>query len=172
MFTRFVLAVFLGIAWVMLTGRLGVDSFVLGFILSFIVLTLLQGGNWKLAGRALKPGAAITYFADLIRQILTSDFDLMRRILSPGQPEHAGLLEIPVGSKSDVVAALSAHAITSAPGSFVADYADNDTMLIVHSIDRTQRETLEAQQKRRAELAGLMLDETRGQKPRKKEARA
>jgi multicomponent K+:H+ antiporter subunit E len=152
-----ILSVIVALVWVMLTGHTSIESALIGFVLGLTIVTLLERSRELGTRRTRVTGipALLLYLVKLLREILSSDVMVARRIITNQPTEAAGMFELPVGGKSETIAALSAHAITSAPGTFVVDFGE-ETML-VHLIDLELRPEIEAQQKRRYELCERML---------------
>jgi len=152
-----ILSIVVALVWVLLTGHTSIESALIGFVLGLTIMTLMERSREAGTPHTRIKGipALLLYLVKLLREILSSDVMVARRILTNQPAEDAGMFELPVGGKSETIAALSAHAITSAPGSFVVDFGE-ETML-VHLIDIKQRPEIEAQQKRRYELCERML---------------
>lgn len=150
-----VLIILLSIMWMMLTGIITLESFILGVLLSAaIVIALLprRPRRWKVSFGAV--GSLLWYVLVLLRQIFSSDFAVALRILSPKPVNNAGVVEIPVGSTSDSHAALSAHAITASPGSFAVGFktAGKQKVMLIHVIDEALVQEVNEQQAQRQKL--------------------
>jgi multicomponent Na+:H+ antiporter subunit E len=158
MFFWLVPVLLLSLVWMMLTGRLALDSFILGAVLSLAIVVLLVRSTTKEDGR-IRFSAFLRYLGVLFRQIAAGDALMVRRILSRQPVDNAGVFELPVGREDESTAALSAHAITSSPGSLVIDFLDDGKTMLVHTIDLALQPGLEADQRRRAELCGRMLND-------------
>lgn len=124
------------VLWVLVTDRLTLDGFLIGYVLSVTILLALGGQKMKLSLRRL-PGqgtALLIYLVVLSRDIFLSAFDVARRVLAPRIPLATGILEVPTQDDDAVIAALSAHSITITPGELVVDFKGNETMY-VHCLD-------------------------------------
>lgn len=147
--------------WMMLTARLALDSFVVGFALSIGVLLVIRRQidepEPRTSGRRLI--ALITYMSKTAVQILVADIGMIRRVLAPDPEANDGIIEVPVGSDRESVAALSAHAITITPGSLVVDFKDDAQTMLVHTIDLNMTESLLEEQRVRYPLCERMLED-------------
>lgn len=154
-----ILPLLLAVAWMLLTARIAVDSFILGYVLSTMVVVLLgraqnESGRLSIA----RPDALVMYMVILFRQIIASDVMVMQRIIS-NDTSDSGIVKVPVNSNRESVAAFSAHAITSSPGSFIVDFEADNTVMLIHSIDVEEEAALLKQQEQRATIAERMLSD-------------
>lgn len=153
-------AAVLAVVWMMLTARVALDSALLGLLLGLALVIPLSGARQPL-GRwtPQRVSAALLYGLNVLRAVLESDLDMARRILTPGPKAiNPGLIELPVGSDSSVMAALSAHALTATPGSIAVDFkSDNGQVIVAHLIDVDTQPDVEAVQQRRARLLRKVL---------------
>lgn len=154
------MALIFAVGWVMLTGQNGWDSLVLGLIVGMSLVLLLGIARQR---DKTRPGvygltAAVLYVLEVLREIIVSDFFVASRILSPKPLENDGMVELTVGCECEVIAALSAHAITAAPGSMVVDFDDDNQTMIIHVIDRDVLPDLQTEQLRRFGICERMLD--------------
>lgn len=146
MIQRLLLSIPMAIAWMMLTGLLSLESFLVGMFVSFLILSLLFP-NMK--PRTLKElrllertWAAIQYTLILFRDIYLSAMDVARRVLDPALPMNPGIIVTPTdyapkpdeADISELVAAISAHGITITPGELVIGFDGKDKMY-VHCLD-------------------------------------
>lgn len=161
MIQRYGMAVLLAFAWVFLTGRFALDSFILGLVIGLALVFIRPANDHKpetqFRGFQALPTTFI-YILEVLREILVSDFLVARRILSPKPVDNSGIVELTVGCECETIAAMSAHAITAAPGSMVIDFDDNNQTMQVHVIDRAIVEDLEKEQLRRFSMCERMLD--------------
>jgi multicomponent Na+:H+ antiporter subunit E len=136
-----VFAIPMALMWVLLTGRLTLDSFLVGYLVSFaLLLGILRNHALRegMMGRSL-PGRLVTlvvYTLTLFRDIFLSGIDVAKRVLAPTLLLRPGILAVPTQDPDEhaVVAALSAHSITITPGELVVDFDENRVMY-VHCLD-------------------------------------
>jgi multicomponent Na+:H+ antiporter subunit E len=81
-----------------------------------------------------------------------------RLVLDPALPVKPGIITIPSGCESELATALSAHAITLAPGEMVIEIGEDGAMY-THTLDATQAAdyVAEAQHLRRELLRKIFL---------------
>jgi multicomponent Na+:H+ antiporter subunit E len=146
MMQRFILSIPLAIAWMLLTGLVSIESFIVGVFVSFVVLSLLFPNQKPRTFKELRlwerTWAAIQYSLILFRDIYLSAMDVARRVVHPDLPMNPGIIltptdYTPLSEETDIsglVAAISAHGITITPGELVVGFAGNDKMY-VHCLD-------------------------------------
>jgi multicomponent Na+:H+ antiporter subunit E len=136
----------MALAWMPLTANISLGSFVVGFLLSFAVLTLLFRSQdqrvtikWQnLPDQAL---AGVVYMLILFRDIYLSAIDVSKRVLNPAMPLNPGIIGVSTqltpedqGEVAQTIAAISAHGITITPGELVVDF-DGTQIMYVHCLD-------------------------------------
>ncbi|MCZ7543174.1 MAG: Na+/H+ antiporter subunit E [Anaerolineae bacterium] len=128
----------LAFMWMAITGRLAVDSFVVGCVLGLSIVALLRPRAPKVSLRRLPDQllAAVVYAALLLRDMVLSSIDVARRVLSRDMRLKPGIIAVSTQdpAKSQLTAALSANAITLTPGELVVELEDNHIMYI-HCLD-------------------------------------
>jgi multisubunit Na+/H+ antiporter MnhE subunit len=140
--------------WVFMVGKATWDSALLGFIISLAAVTLLEANlprkRLPFHFQAVLP--TLIYTRNLLVEILTSDFDVALKVFSRKGESNSGVVRLPVGNDNVIAGALSAHSITSAPGSFVVGYEDEGQTMLVHLLDKDSIPELQQQQQRRFAL--------------------
>lgn len=171
MIGRGVLAIPMAFAWMLLTANISLESFGVGFVLSFAVLWLVAFSDPapKVTWRRLpdKTIAAIVYMVILLRDICLSAIDVARRVIDPAMPLNPGIIAVPTqiesaeikSSQADTLAAVSAHGITITPGELVVDFEGNRVMY-VHCLDVVASvRAAETNQARRVTLLRRIFDD-------------
>ena len=106
------------------------------------------------------PGAALAfmrYILILAYDLIVSGFQVARIVLSKSMPIRQGLSKLPTGVKSEMGAALSAHAITLTPGELVIEM-DDEGSLYTHCLDATPSgEYIREAQEMREELLDKIM---------------
>lgn len=143
---------FLFVIYLMLTGSLEPPNLVLALIVAIGISLLMPRNLPVVIPPARIPRflwAALRYFLVLIRDIVLGGIMTIRIVLSRKMPLKPGILAIPAGTKTELGAAMSAHAITLSPGELVIAM-DSDGVMYTHCLDveATAAEAAEAQAKR------------------------
>lgn len=138
MIQRLLLAVPMGIAWMVLTSNLALDAFLVGYVIGSAILMLVSPNGEKIEFARL-PGqlrALAVYTVVLGRDILLSGIDVAKKVIRKDMELRSGIIAVPTQdpTENDTIAALSAHAITITPGELVVDF-DGGRALYVHCLD-------------------------------------
>jgi multicomponent Na+:H+ antiporter subunit E len=147
-----ILALPVAALWVLVTDRLSLESFAVGYVLGIVVALVLGGRSARLRPRRIPAQMVelLLYSVTMIRDILLSSFDVARRVVDPKLPLASGIIEVDTEEDDTMIAALSAHSITVTPGEMVVDFGGNRRMF-VHCLDVNEAaETLQNAQARRA----------------------
>lgn len=132
------LALPMALVWMILTANVALDSFFVGYVLSFAILLLTRIERIAVNRRRL-PDQALAfciYSITLARDIWLSSVDVTKRVLNPRLPINPGVLKVMTmdEDESEFVAAFSAHGITITPGELVVDF-DGSRAMYVHCLD-------------------------------------
>lgn len=87
-----------------------------------------------------RPVAAIRYLGWLAVEVIKSNLDVSRRILTPGLPISPTIVRVPAGQKTEIGRALYANSITLTPGTVSIDVTENE--IEVHALSREAAEEL------------------------------
>jgi multicomponent Na+:H+ antiporter subunit E len=91
---------------------------------------------------------AMLYAPWLVWQIVRSNLDVARRILSPGLPIHPNVIRIRSGQRTDLGRVIYANSITLTPGTVAI--AVNGSEITVHALtEEAARDLLEGEMDRR-----------------------
>lgn len=134
--------------WLLLNGSLAWE-----YLLSGIIVTAILAG-WStlrfpiLAGIRITPRsikAFILFLGIFAFELVKSNFDVARRVLSPALPINPGIVAVKTKLADPVARLLLANAITLTPGTFTIDVA-GDTFFI-HWIDAGREDAPELSRK-------------------------
>lgn len=135
-----------------LTSNIEPLNILVGLILAVGVIFLVRPTvRSRSAGQSLRSFVAgLRYIGVLIYDVAASGIQTARLVLAPSLPIKPGVLPIPSNCDSDLGAALSAHAITLAPGEMVVEMDPENTMY-THALDASKAEAYvhDAQEMRR-----------------------
>jgi multisubunit Na+/H+ antiporter MnhE subunit len=141
----------LWLAYLALTANLELGNLVLGLLIATALTWLLQPQPRRIEVRRL-PAALLAlgrYLLVVAWDVVKSGLGVARILLDPALPIQPGIITIPSGCRSELATALSAHAISLAPGEIVVEI-DEDGLMYVHALDATRSKeyVAEAQQLR------------------------
>ncbi|MFQ3610536.1 MAG: Na+/H+ antiporter subunit E [Fimbriimonadales bacterium] len=129
--------------WFALSGKL--DALMLGtglvvvLLVSWVSAPLVSGTatTARLGRGTLK---VLAYFPWLIKEIIVSGVDVMRRVLHPKMPIDPKIVEMEVDLETDVAKVLLANSITLTPGTVTVEVEGNK--LIIHALTDKALESL------------------------------
>lgn len=158
--SRFLLAVPLAVIWIILSDHASIESFVIGYVLSLLIIRLVLQERTIRLNPARMPGqfiALVIYMMVLMRDILLSGIDVALRAVSL-RPLKPGIISVSVQDERSVVAGLSAHGITITPGELVVDFDQEKHVMYVHCLDADHAiANLEGDQARRLKMFRRIL---------------
>jgi multicomponent Na+:H+ antiporter subunit E len=144
----------LWLIYLALTANLKLNNLILGLLIA-IGLTLLMRpprGAFELRRMPTALLAVLRYLFVVLFDAIKSGLVVARLVLDPALPVKPGIVAIPSGCDSELATALSAHAITLAPGEVVIEIG-KDGVMYTHTLDATRAvEYVEEAQQMRREL--------------------
>jgi multicomponent Na+:H+ antiporter subunit E len=142
----------LWLVYLALTANPELANLALGLLIAVALTALLRPprGTFELRRLPAALLALVRYLFVVARDAIKSGLFAARLVLDPALPVKPGIIIIPSGCDSELATALSAHAITLAPGEMVVEIGEGGIMY-THTLDVTQAAeyVAEAQQLRR-----------------------
>jgi len=148
----------LWLVYLALTANLEWSNLLLGLLIATGLTRLLQPPRGTIELRRLPAAllALVRYLLVVLLNAVRSGVMVARLVLQPNLPLRQGIIAIPSGCDSELATALSAHAITLAPGEMVIEIGEGGVMY-THALDATHSAeyVAEAQQLRRELLSEI-----------------
>lgn len=157
---RWLIWIPLWLLYLFLSGNYEARNLVAGLVIAVGVTGLIQPRpraiRWRRLPAAL--GASARYLLLLAYDVVTSGLQVSRIVLDPALPVSPGIIAIPTDCSSELALALSAHAVTVAPGELVIEIDDRGVMY-THVLDATRKSVYvqEAQQVRENLLRKIFI---------------
>lgn len=131
----------LTLTYLALTANLELLNVIAGLIIAALVVLLIRPDPHKVTWRQTpqKALALARYVLVLIYDLVVSGVQVARIVLDPSLPIKPGIIAIPSKTRSEMAAALSAHAITLTPGESVIEMSE-DGVMYTHCLDAAQSE--------------------------------
>jgi multicomponent Na+:H+ antiporter subunit E len=129
----------LWLVYLALTANLEVGNLVLGLLVATGLTLLLRPPRGAFELRRL-PEALMAlgrYLFVVFVDAIKSGLVAARLVLDPALPVKPGIIAIPSDCDSELATALSAHAVTLAPGEMVVEIGKDGTMY-THALDATR----------------------------------
>jgi multicomponent Na+:H+ antiporter subunit E len=116
-----------------LPGEL-VNGAIVGFGISYMLRRMYPGSfSTSRALSKLKSGSE--YMAVFLRELLTANLDVARRVLSPSMPIEPAVVEYRLEVTNPLAVTVLANSITLTPGTLTLDHEPERGVLRVHAID-------------------------------------
>ena len=122
--------------WLMLNNSLATEVIVSGLVISALLPFLFCGKCDVFTYLNLNPKAILYSFLFLftfIFELVKSNLDVARRVVSPKLPINPGVVEVKTKLKSKIARVVLANSITLTPGTFTLETKDDS--LFIHWID-------------------------------------
>lgn len=147
--------------WTAITGRLALDSLLIGYVISAVLLWILFLQSKSETRIFQSVVALLRYMFRVLRDLIVADLYVTKQIIT-GKDIDSHTVTVPLGNDSklddDLVAALSSHAITLTPGTLVIDIDEENKTLLLHRMSaRDTDETLTTEQRDRAGMIGRIF---------------
>jgi multicomponent Na+:H+ antiporter subunit E len=105
--------------------------------------------------------AVALYLAVFLRELITANVDVAKRVLLPSMPIHPDVIEVPLRVESDLAITTIANSITLTPGTLTMDYDEDRNALYVHAIAAEDHESIVKPVRRWEDYALVIFDEDR-----------
>ena len=122
--------------WVLLSGGVTGEILTAGVLVSMAITFMTSSGVSPLAQIRLTPRAILAhllFFLVFLRELILSNLDVARRVLSPSLPINPGIVKVPTRLRTPMGRFVLANAITLTPGTFTVEVR-NDA-LFIHWLD-------------------------------------
>ncbi|MDA3820859.1 MAG: Na+/H+ antiporter subunit E [Candidatus Delongbacteria bacterium] len=140
--------IILMLIWLLLTGTFDLPMLLTGAISAAIISLILCSRCTIFKGLKLTPAAffyTIVYLFVFLYELIRSNLDVARRVLSPSLPINPGIVDVKTRLKSPMARMILTNSITLTPGTLTVDIED-DT-LFIHWIDVSSEDREEATKK-------------------------
>ena len=137
------LTITLSLLWLGLSGH--VEPLMLAIGVASVFLVLFITLRMEAVDHTRYPihftSSLFRFWRYLVREIILSNIDVIRRILTPGKSISPQMITLPLPQKSDLAKVMYANAITLTPGT-VSVQLDRDTIM-VHALSKEAADALE-----------------------------
>ncbi len=136
------------IVWLLLTSTFEFSYLIAGSVVSVILSLLLCKRCTIFKGMKFSPLALVytfVYLVVFIFELIRSNLDVARRVLSPSLPINPGIVEVKTRLKSPMARMILTNSITLTPGTLTIDMVDDS--IFIHWIDVKSTDKTEATEK-------------------------
>jgi multicomponent Na+:H+ antiporter subunit E len=140
----------LAVLWIFVRGvdldpRALAGELLIGLVVGMLIAYFMRGFYTPTLGpaRALRvaPYAGL-YLLVFLKELVTANWDVAKRVLAPSMPIDPGVVEVPLRVRTAAAITTIANSITLTPGTLTMDYNAQTNTLYVHSIDGSDPDAL------------------------------
>ena len=144
MIQLFLLNLFLAIVYSLLVGEFGILTFITGFVLGYVVITLyaLTTNQPSYPMKAIRLMRFAAYFLYIL---VKANLQIAWEIITPGLSQQPRLIRYPVGRLDAVETTTLSNCITLTPGTLVVDISDDEQWLYIHCMYAKDRDSAVAE---------------------------
>jgi multicomponent Na+:H+ antiporter subunit E len=129
----FLLNILLALIWVALTGQFTPANFVVGFLLGYLTLWLVQR-TMESSSYFVKVPQVLSFIAFFIWELTKANLRVAYDVLTPRHHMRPGVVAIPLDAKTDLEIMLLSSLITLTPGTLSLDVSANRRVLYIHAM--------------------------------------
>lgn len=129
----FVLNLFLAFVWMSLTGRATASSFVIGFIVGYLLLLWLRGliGPTTYFEKVPWVMSFVLFYA---KELVRSNIRVARDVIAFRRKSRPGIVAVPLDLTTDLEITVLTTLIALTPGTFALDISSDRRVLFVHAM--------------------------------------
>lgn len=125
------LNLFLALSWMLINGNYSSSSFLMGFVVGFVVLGLCLGRNTNYFRRCRAVLKLVLYFS---YQMLVSVVRVVWDVITPTHLSEPDIVLVPLDAHTDIEVTLLANMVSLTPGTLSLDVTPDKKHLIVHAM--------------------------------------
>jgi|UniRef100_A0A7C1WZ07 multicomponent Na+:H+ antiporter subunit E len=129
----FLLNVLLALVWTMAVGKFTFPQLVLGFLLGFLVVTIVEP-LWGKPSYALRIGRALRLIGFFLEELILSSLRIAYDVLTPQLHAQPRIIAVPLDAQTDTEITLLANFLTLTPGTLSLDVSVDKRVLYVHAM--------------------------------------
>jgi len=154
--TGFLLNLVLAIVWALLMGSIDLPNLIVGFLLGYVVLWLVQPVMGKTSYFRHVP-QAVRFLGYFFKELAIANLVVARDVLSPRPRRRPGVVAVPLDARTDAEITFLAMVVILTPGTLVLDVSEDRKTLYVHTMfldspEQTRKEVKDGFERRVLEL--------------------
>ncbi len=124
----------LALAWVALTGSFTGLNFLLGMVISYLFLAIIQSQVPVLRGYAQRVPLFLLFLLFFVKELVKANFKVAFDVLTPPWHMQPGVIGLPLDAKTDLEVTMVANFISLTPGTLSLDVSDDRRVLFIHAM--------------------------------------
>jgi multicomponent Na+:H+ antiporter subunit E len=131
----------LAMAWVGMTGVFNAGNLIVGFIVGYVVLLVLQG-PLAMFGNLHRIRRAVELLAFFAWELLLANIRVAWDVVTPTHLMRPGVIAVPLDARDDLEILILANMVSLTPGTLSLDVSDDRTVLYIHAMYLHDRERI------------------------------
>lgn len=131
----------LALAWVGMTGRLNASNLIVGFLVGYVVLLVLQGPV-AMRRQIRRTRTALELLVVFTWEMLLANFRVAWDVVTPTHLMRPGVIAVPLDAREDFEILILANMVSLTPGTLSLDVADDRSVLYIHAMYLHDRERI------------------------------
>jgi len=127
------LNVLLALVWMALTGQFTPPNFAVGFVLSYLLLWLVQEDASR-SSYFRKARQVIGFVFFVLRELVKANVQVASEVLTIRKKMHPGVVAIPLDARTEVEITVLSNLVTLTPGSLSLDVSADRRVLYLHTM--------------------------------------
>lgn len=146
------------LVWVLLNASLSWQVLLAGSIVATLLVFIFPAHGFLFAGTRFSretPSLVFGYLSLFVRELVKSNLDVARRVVSPQLQINPGIVEIKTKLKHPTYRLILANSITLTPGTLTVEMIDDS--LFIHWIDVTGKDVESATREISAKFESYLM---------------
>ncbi len=123
----------LALTWMALLGEFSPANFVAGFLISYLLLRLVQQPE-NSTRYFRKAGILLRFIIFYLKELILANFRVAVAVLSPQMNMTPAVIAVPLKASSELAITLLSNLITLTPGSLTLDLSSDQTVMYIHTM--------------------------------------
>ncbi|WP_404375341.1 Na+/H+ antiporter subunit E [Vreelandella aquamarina] len=133
---------FLGLAWVLLSGDFSGLNLLVGMVFGYIALVLIEPQVDGLKGYPARVPRIIGFIGFFIKELVRANLRVAFDIVTPPWHMQPGVIALPLSARTEMEITMVANLISLTPGTLSLDVSDDRKVLYIHAMFLDDEEEL------------------------------
>ncbi|MEM5788760.1 MAG: Na+/H+ antiporter subunit E [Syntrophobacteraceae bacterium] len=130
----FISNILLAFVWVAVAGHFNSETFMMGFVLAYLILWTVQGAAAEPTRYFTKASRVFSFIMFFISELVKANLRVAHDVITARHHGRPGVVAIPLSVQSDAQITLLANLITLTPGTLSLDVSADRKFLFVHAM--------------------------------------
>jgi multicomponent Na+:H+ antiporter subunit E len=125
----------LTLAWAAINGAFTTANFVVGFVLSYALLAVMQRAGLTSKSYVYRVPQVVGFLGFFVWELYLANVRVAQEVLRPRLRIRPGVVAVPLTASTDLEITLLSCLVTLTPGTLALDVSDDRSTLFVHTLD-------------------------------------